>query len=89
MHSEIAFHIVLRCSVNIYNMALHVMLQDECDAVQVDEEDRVASYLELQQQLTQARRDSRAVVNQPRYILPFLQPGRLVNVAASASGEIV
>jgi len=25
-------------------------------------------------------------VNQPRHILPFLQPGRLVNVAARASG---
>ncbi|RZK34797.1 MAG: hypothetical protein EOO61_12980 [Hymenobacter sp.] len=39
--------------------------------------------------MTQARRDGRAVVNQPRYILPFLQPGRLVNIAASASGELV
>lgn len=46
----------------------------------------MGSYLELQQQLGQARRDMRAVVNQPRYILPFLQPGRLVSIATSASG---
>lgn len=63
------------------------MVQADCDAVQVEEEERVGSYLELQQQLGQARRDMRAVVNQPRYILPFLQPGRLVSIAASASGS--
>jgi len=40
----------------------------------------------LQQQLAAAKAAMRAVVNQPRHILPFLQPGRLVNVATRASG---
>ena len=60
--------------------------QVERDAVHVAEEEHVATYLELQQQLAAAKAAMRAVVNQPRYILPFLQPGRLVNIAASASG---
>lgn len=62
------------------------MLQADRDAVHVDGEEHVASYLELQQQLAAAKAAMRAVVNQPRHILPFLQPGRLVNIAASASG---
>ena len=60
--------------------------QEERDAVKVGQEDQVASYLELQRQLAAAKAAMRAVVNQPRHILPFLQPGRLVNVASSASG---
>ena len=62
------------------------VVQADRDAVHVDQEEHVASFLELQQQLAAANAAMRAVVNQPRHILPFLQPGRLVNIAASASG---
>ena len=61
-------------------------MQADRDAVHVDQEEQVGSFLELQQQLAAAKAAMRAVVNQPRHILPFLQPGRLVNIAASASG---
>ena len=54
--------------------------------MQVQQEDQVAAYLELQHQLAAAKAAMRAVVNQPRHVLPFLQPGRLVNIAARASG---
>ena len=67
-------------------MAISNAAQEERDAVKVGQEDQVGSYLELQQQLAAAKAAMRAVVNQPRHILPFLQPGRLVNVASSASG---
>lgn len=62
------------------------VVQDDRDAVHVDQEEHVGSYLELQQQLAAAKAAMRAVANQPRHILPFLQPGRLVNIAAGASG---
>jgi len=61
-------------------------LKAERDGVHVMQEEQVGSFLELQQQLAAAKAAMRAVVNQPRHILPFLQPGRLVNVAARASG---
>jgi len=64
------------------------LLQVERDDVRVPQEEQVASYLELQQQLAAAKAAMRAVVNQPRHILPFLQPGRLVNIAARASGML-
>ena len=62
------------------------VVQDDRDAVHMDQEEHVSSYLELQQQLAAAKAAMRAVVTQPRHILPFLQPGRLVNIAASAAG---
>lgn len=68
-------------------LSLQDVLQADCDAVQVADEEQVSSYLELQQQLGQAHKDIRAIVNQPRYILPFLQPGRLVSITSSASGD--
>ena len=52
----------------------------------MQQEEQVASYLELQHQLAAAKAAMRAVVNQPHHVLPFLQPGRLVNIAARASG---
>ena len=61
--------------------------QEERDGVEVAQQEQVGSYLELQQQLAAAKAAMRAVVNQPRHILPFLQPGRLVNIASDASGE--
>jgi len=61
-------------------------LKAERDGVHVTQEEQVGSFLELQQQVAAAKAAMRAVVNQPRHILPFLQPGRLVNVAARASG---
>ncbi|DBA84763.1 hypothetical protein WJX77_001199 [Trebouxia sp. C0004] len=61
-------------------------LEAERDGVHVMQEEQVGSFLELQQQLAAAKAAMRAVVNQPCHILPFLQPGRLVNVAARASG---
>lgn len=70
-------------------MCVCAVTQGERDAVHVAEEEHVTTYLELQQQLAAAKAAMRAVVNQPRYILPFLQPGRLVNIAASASGTSV
>ena len=67
---------------------LLLSMQTERDEVHVAQEEQVGSYLELQHQLAAAKAGMRAVVNQPRHILPFLQPGRLVNIAAQPSGRL-
>jgi ATP-dependent RNA helicase DOB1 len=40
----------------------------------------VSQYAALLEQQEQYRAEMRAIVTQPRYALPFLQPGRLVSV---------
>ena len=46
----------------------------------VDGEDGVASYYKIRQQLDSLGKDLMSYIQKPQYILPFLQPGRLVQV---------
>ncbi|KAH9919459.1 antiviral helicase [Epithele typhae] len=49
-------------------------------AIQVEDEELVATYHDYRQQLDQMAADFQEVITHPNYILPFLQPGRLVKV---------
>ncbi len=49
-------------------------------AIKVPDEELVASYYNLRQQLDQLSADFKEVTTHPNYVLPFLQPGRLVKV---------
>jgi hypothetical protein len=62
-------------------------MQAERDAVQIEDEERVAEYLALSQQLGKLRRELRRVVCAPQHALPFLQPGRLVRVLPPAAEQ--
>ena len=57
-----------------------VELTEQRDNIHVDEEEDVAEYYNLRQQLDIHAKDLRDVLNHPTYALPFLQPGRLVRV---------
>ena len=46
----------------------------------IPDEDNIADYYDLRQQLDILTKDLRDVLNHPTYALPFLQPGRLVKV---------
>jgi len=58
--------------------------QADRDAIEIEDEEQVSEYAELQQQETESRSLIRSMVMQPRYALPFLQPGRLARVLTSA-----
>ncbi|TBU58286.1 antiviral helicase [Dichomitus squalens] len=49
-------------------------------AMTIPDEELVASYYDLRQQLDQMASDFREVITHPNYSLPYLQPGRLVKV---------
>jgi hypothetical protein len=49
-------------------------------AIVIEDEDTIADYYDLRQQLDILIKDLRDVLNHPTYALPFLQPGRLVRV---------
>jgi ATP-dependent RNA helicase DOB1 len=46
----------------------------------VANEDQVSSYYKLRQQLDHLSKELLTYIQKPQYILPFLQPGRLVHV---------
>ncbi|BEI88452.1 uncharacterized protein CcaverHIS019_0111700 [Cutaneotrichosporon cavernicola] len=54
--------------------------EKERDAITVDREDDVEEYYELRESLKMFEGDFKAVINHPDYALPFMQPGRLVEI---------
>jgi ATP-dependent RNA helicase DOB1 len=48
--------------------------------VQIENEEGVSQYAALLAQQAQIDADLRSIITQPKYALPFLQPGRLVSV---------
>lgn len=55
-------------------------LDDTKAAFVIEDEENIADYYELRQQLDILNKDLRDVLHHPTYALPFLQPGRLVRV---------
>ena len=58
-------------------------LECEYNNMKIDNEDQVASYYKIRQQLDHLARDVQGFITKPQYVLPFLQPGRLVHVSAA------
>ncbi|KAG0204721.1 ATP-dependent RNA helicase mtr4 [Mortierella sp. GBA30] len=49
--------------------------------IQLEDEESIATYHEIREQLSTMRRDIRAVINHPTHALPYMQPGRVVKVS--------
>ncbi|KAG2185026.1 hypothetical protein INT43_000939 [Umbelopsis isabellina] len=76
-----------RCFYTFQNNANVPRLEEELTqkeaekmSMVIPEEDNIASYYELRQQLDTYSKDMRDVINHPAHCLPFLQPGRLVRI---------
>ncbi|KAM0755249.1 antiviral helicase [Meredithblackwellia eburnea MCA 4105] len=76
-----------RCFYQFQNTASVPVLEDELrtldelrTSITIPDEDSIADYYDLRQQLELLNKDLRDVLNHPTYALPFLQPGRLVRV---------
>ncbi|RKP13641.1 rRNA-processing arch domain-containing protein [Piptocephalis cylindrospora] len=55
-------------------------LEEEKDALIIPREKEIREYWDLRAQLDTLGGDVRRIVHSPRYVLPFLQPGRMVKV---------
>ncbi|RPD65355.1 antiviral helicase [Lentinus tigrinus ALCF2SS1-7] len=76
-----------RCFYQFQNNAEIPLIEDKLQkeeakkaAITIPDEELVASYYEYRQQLDQMAADFREVITHPNYVLPFLQPGRLVKI---------
>ncbi|CDR87141.1 probable MTR4-involved in nucleocytoplasmic transport of mRNA [Sporisorium scitamineum] len=54
--------------------------EEQRDLIKVEREEEVAEYYDVKHQLETLRKDVQTVITHPSYVLPFLQPGRLVKV---------
>ncbi|KAJ8305287.1 hypothetical protein KUTeg_015832 [Tegillarca granosa] len=54
--------------------------EEKYNSLRVQNEDQVASYYKLRQQLDNLGKELLSYIHKPQYLLPFLQPGRLLKV---------
>ncbi|KAK3089046.1 hypothetical protein FSP39_000389 [Pinctada imbricata] len=54
--------------------------EDEYKSLVVPDEDNVAAYYKIRQQLDNLGKELLTFIQKPQYLLPFLQPGRLIKV---------
>ncbi|TRY74562.1 hypothetical protein TCAL_00692 [Tigriopus californicus] len=55
-------------------------LESDVKAHNIENEDEVASYFRLREQLTNLSQEFQSWLTKPQYVVPFMQPGRLVSV---------
>ena len=83
-----------RCFFQFQNNTSIPQLESEINTLDAEylsmiipDEERVRSYVEAQQQLSALQKELKKFLHQPKYIVPFLQPGRLVQVEGHSSEE--
>jgi ATP-dependent RNA helicase DOB1 len=64
----------------IYHLELQTYEQ-QYEAIKIENEEEIARYYKLKKKLELVQDQMSAMINEPKYILPFLQPGRLVTVS--------
>lgn len=60
------------------------ILEKQRDAVVIDNEESVTNYYRIRQQLAKLDSQMQQYITKPKYIVPFLQPGRLVKIVHEA-----
>ncbi|XP_070563794.1 exosome RNA helicase MTR4-like [Ptychodera flava] len=55
-------------------------LEDEYNSEVIPNEESIEAYYKIRQQLDKLGKEVQSFINQPKYCLPYLQPGRLVRV---------
>lgn len=71
--------VLCSCSVFVFILELKTT-EEEYNKCVVPNEDQVSSYYKIRQQLDHLSKELMTYVQKPQYIIPFLQPGRLVHV---------
>jgi len=56
------------------------LCEQQYQAIKIENEDDIAGYYKIQKKLEQIQEQMSTMTNEPKYLLPFLQPGRLVTV---------
>ena len=51
------------------------------DSLSIEREPEVAAYWKLREQLDMLKKDFQKYITLPKYIVPFLNPGRVVHVS--------
>ena len=68
------------CNLYLLTLAELKDLETQHKKIAIANEDQVSTYYKIRQQLLHLAEELQKFIQKPQYILPFLQPGRLVHV---------
>jgi len=72
----------LERSVNLlFNKTELKKTEEDYAKLEVPNEDQVSTYFKIRQQLDNLGKELLSYIQKPQYLLPFLQPGRLIKVS--------
>ena len=63
-------------------------LMVQIDEILVDDEDRISDYFKIKDQLTILNNKFLVYLRDPKYLVPFLQPGRLVRIVSDSGVDL-
>ena len=62
---------------------------EQCNSFQIESEVQIASYYNIRQQLDRLGLQFRSYLTKSNYLIPFLQPGRLVKVSEKIIHQVI
>lgn len=63
--------------------------EQQYDSIKIENEEEVARYYKLKKKVEQVQDQMAVMINEPKYLLSYLQPGRLVTVRSKLLEVIV
>jgi hypothetical protein len=66
--------------VEEYSILELKICEQQYESIKIENEEEVARYYKLKKKLELVQEQMSVMMNEPKYLLPFLQPGRLVTV---------
>jgi hypothetical protein len=57
--------------------------EQQYEAMQIENEEDIACYYKLKKNLDHVQEQMSVMMNEPKHLLPFLQPGRLITVSST------
>ena len=63
-------------------------LQAQVDEISVNDEDTISDYFKIKDQLTVLKNKFLVYIREPKYLVPFLQAGRLINVVSDNGTDL-
>ena len=79
--SKFSFH-KKKEKINKFNIIVELKVcEQQYESMKIDNEEEIARYYKLRKKLDQVQDQIAVITNEPKYLLSFLQPGRLVTVS--------
>jgi ATP-dependent RNA helicase DOB1 len=73
--------LILAITTQLDHVSELLKSEEEYRKIVIPREEEVGTYYRLRTQLTALAKEFKSFITKPKYIIPFLQPGRMIHVS--------